>query len=193
MKTCIILCAILLMASSMAYTQQAKPVEAKPRFSSILQGGLISGDQSESSLIQTINGWRKDKWFAGVGAGIDFYHERGVPLFIDIRRDLSDKKHTPFIYGDGGINFEWLNFVQKEQRGLPKSSAGLYYDIGAGWKLKGRNNGGLILSAGYSFKQAKERSLMQTYNPILFTSQQTYQYMDYRYRRVVIKVGFQLQ
>jgi hypothetical protein len=170
---------------------QNKDDKGKIKFSSINQIGLISGGQGESSLIQTVNGLKKDTWFAGVGAGFDFYDVRGVPLFIDVRKELLQKKNSPFIYGDGGVNFEWLNFIQREQHNFPDVRPGAYYDVGPGWKLGSKNKGGFLMSLGYSFKQAKETATQQIYNPVTRTVESSTYSTRYDYRRVVIKVGFQ--
>jgi len=186
----LILIALTVFAAS-AHAQQVN-TKANIRFSSINQIGLISGSQGESSLVQTINGVKKDTWFAGLGVGFDFYGERGAPLFLDVRKELLHKKNTPFIYADGGRYFEWLNFIQKEQRGIPASYAGGYYDVGVGLKLGGKNKGGFLMSAGYSFKRAKEKAQQQTYNPVTRAYETSTYSTNYNYNRVVIKIGFQL-
>jgi hypothetical protein len=182
---------LVLSVMSMNLCAQSKDDKGKIKFSSINQLGLISGGQGESALIQTINGIKKDTWFAGAGVGFDFYSERGVPVFIDVRKELLNKKNTPFIYADGGVNFEWLNFIQREQHNFPDVHPGAYYDVGAGWKLGGKNKGGFLMSIGYSFKQAKETASQQIYNPITRTVDASTYSSTYNYRRIVIKVGFQ--
>lgn len=166
--------------------------EKKVKLSSISQFGLLVGESGESATIQLINGIKKDKWFAGFGAGIDFYVERGVPLFIDIRRDLTNGKNALFLYADGGIYFPWLNFIQKEQRPNSTMAPGAYYDVGLGWKLRGKNKRGFLLSAGYTAKQDKGKTTFPTWNPTITGFENTAGYYNYKYRRLVLKVGIQL-
>ena len=163
------------------------------QFSSINQVGLLSGSSGEAFMLQTINGLKKDKWFAGAGTGLDFYRERTIPLFLAIRRDLINRINTPFVYADAGINFSWLNSFQKQQKQFPISSPGLIYDLGIGWKLSGKNNRGYIFSAGYSFKQVKEKVKSLWWSaPAPQLESENYERHNYLYRRIVIKVGFQL-
>jgi hypothetical protein len=165
----------------------------KIKFSSVNQFGLLSGSSGESWMLQTINGIKKDKWFAGAGAGLDFYNERTVPLFLDLRKELSNKINTPFIYADAGLNFPWLNSIQRQQKQFPKTSPGLFYDLGIGWKLSGKNNRGFLVSAGYSFKQVKEKVKSVWWPaPTPQLEFENYERYNYLYRRVVIKVGFML-
>jgi len=160
------------------------------KFASVNQVGLLSGSKGEAFAVQTINGIKKAKWFAGAGAGLDFYNERTIPLFLDVRRDLSLSKNTPFAYADAGINFSWLTSGQKQQKQFPKTSPGVCYDLGLGWKLSGKNNGGFLVSAGYSFKQVKEK--VPFWQPVLTpqSEPENYERYNYWYRRVIIKVGF---
>jgi len=170
------------------YTTAAQ--DQKIKFGSINQIGLLSGSKGEAFAVQTINGIKKDKWFAGAGAGLDFYNERTVPLFFDVRRDLSLNKNTPFAYADAGVNFLWLTSDQKQQKQFPKTSPGLCYDLGLGWKLSGKNNRGFLISAGYSFKQVKEK--VPYWEPAPTPQSENYERYNYLYRRIIIKVGFVL-
>lgn len=191
MKT-FILISFLSSIALLSYSQNKPMHTTKIKYSTINQAGLLSGSQGESGRLETINGITINKWFTGIGAGIDYYGERDIPLFIDVRRDITSNKNTPFVYTDGGVNLAWLNDRQKNQRSRPATSPGLFYDLGAGWKLGGRNKRAFIVSAGYSFKQAKERLNQTVFNPVLRISEPSVQYMNYKYRRVVVKIGFQL-
>ena len=188
MRTCLIISFLFFLACS------ALGQNKKLAFSTINQGGVISGSKGDSWTIETINGIKKANWFTGVGAGLDFYDKRTVPLFLDVRRDVSNKKNTPFVYADAGINFLWLNTTQKEQSQFPKSSPGLFYDFGLGWKLSCKDNRSFILSAGYSLKQVKE-NIKYPWVPIAPTQQlqgDNDERYNYLYRRIVIKIGFML-
>ena len=165
----------------------------KIKFSSINQVGLLSGSSGEAFMLQTINGLKKDKWFAGAGTGLDFYRERTIPLFLAIRRDLINRINTPFVYADAGINFSWLNSFQKQQKQFPISSPGLFYDLGIGWKLSGKNHRGYVFSAGYSFKEVTEKvKSLWWLAPAPQLESENYESHNYLYRRIVIKAGFHL-
>jgi len=183
---------IIIMTFLVLSILQTAAQNQKTTFSSVNQVGLLTGSKGSFFMVQTINGIKKDKWSAGAGTGFDFYKERTVPLFIDIRRDFSAKRNTPFAYADAGLNFLWLTEIQKAQTQFLTTSPGLYYDFGIGWKLAGKNNGGFLISAGYSFKQVKEKVRNVIWNPVPQTSIETYDRYNYLYKRIVIKVGFML-
>lgn len=184
---------LLMMPFLILFMLRATGQNKKIKFSSINQVGLLSGGMGEAFMLQTINGIKKDKWFAGAGTGLDFYRERTIPLFVAIRRDLINRINTPFVYADAGISFSWLTSFQKQQKQFPISSPGLFYDLGIGWKLSGKNNRGYVFSAGYSFKQVKEKVKYSWWPaPTPRLESENYERHNYLYRRIVIKVGFQL-
>src|SRR5688572_9219460 len=73
-------------------------------FSSINQIGGLYGSKGTYFQLQTINGIRYKTWFAGIGAGIDLYTRGGFPVFLDVRKDIFEKRSTPFLYADAGIH-----------------------------------------------------------------------------------------
>jgi opacity protein-like surface antigen len=171
---------------------QDNVLDKKARFSSINQFGLLVGANTESVLIQSINGVKKDKWFGGFGAGIDFYVERGAPLFIDIRRELTKGNSALFLYADGGMYLPWPNFIQKERKLNSTISHGGYYDAGVGWKLTDKNKRSFLLGVGYTFKQNNEERPVQSWNPSISAFESCTENYKYTYRRLVLKVGMQL-
>ncbi len=58
------------------------------QFHSINSLGLINGNNGVSAAMQTVNGFTKGPWFAGIGLGLDYYQYRTVPVFADVRYDV---------------------------------------------------------------------------------------------------------
>ena len=162
------------------------------KFTSINQVGLLTGSAGQSASIQTINGITKDKWFAGIGTGIDYYGTRSVPVFVDVRRTLGNSLKSPFLYADGGINFPWISDGQKMTRGYTAtSSAGVYLEGGAGLKFRMKSNNAFLLSAGFSYKEVKDKTELMTIW-IWPTPDKTYETYKYHYRRIVVKLALEL-
>lgn len=159
-------------------------------FSSINQVGVLTGERGSSLLVQTINGIRYKTWFAGVGAGLDFYQTRGIPVFLDIRKNILNSPSTPFIYMDGGIHFSWPTDKDKGDNGTRTFSNDLYFDAGLGYKASLGNTHALLLSVGYSLKKIEE-----VYTPFQFCPGgcgpiYTERY-NYTLNRLSLKVGWQ--
>jgi hypothetical protein len=193
----IIIC-LMLFAGDFAMAQNAASNKSKPsvQFGSINQLGILNGGSGVSYAIQSINGVQMKSWFIGAGVGIDMYSKRSVPVFIEGRKWLGQKANKPFIYGGAGLNFTWLNFIEKEKAGLPYSTwPGLYMDAGFGVRVLTSRSLAVVMSAGYSLKQSKETvesssGFMPWPNPAQQYS--NVEYLDSRYRRIVVKFGIQI-
>ena len=161
-------------------------------FQSILQGGLLEGAAGPSWNLQTINGIYYKSWFAGIGAGLDFYTMRTIPLFIDARKDLFRKSRTPFLYADAGIHFDWLKSKEKPVWASSEYNRGFYYDVGGGYKLSFGNRDALLLSVGYTMKTLREERVVMVQ---CFTSpcNPPKDHYNYTFSRLSFKVGWRFR
>ena len=178
------------------HAQQQKP--SRPVFHSVEQGALINGNQAVSGALQTVNGIGYGNWFAGIGAGIDFYRYRSVPLFLSLRRSLDMKNGNKlFAYTDGGYNLPW---VTKDEpvfsiwswpgRTDYKYKGGLYMDAGLGYAVQLKGGNAFLLSTGYSHKYFSEKRITTT---ITGENRETtdIQQFTYSMHRLMIKLGWQ--
>ncbi len=144
-----------------ATSQQLSKAVSAVKFQSSLQTGILMGQKGSSAAlsINTINGVQYKTWFGGIGLGLDYYGlKRTVPLFVSIQKELHAKPSTWFWYADGGYDFPWLKDNQKLQyMATYKANGGLFYEAGGGYKFTVFNKTHLGLTAGYSFKQVKEK------------------------------------
>jgi hypothetical protein len=160
-------------------------------FSSINQIGGLYGSKGTYFQVQTINGIRYKTWFAGVGAGIDYYTRRGIPVFLDVRKDIFEKRSTPFLYADAGIHL-----VRDRKEALSRwdqntYSNGFYGDAGVGYKLHLHGAGRLLVSAGYSYKNINRRFEYIFSCPTTRCNENYYTYKNYLHR-LSVKLGLQL-
>ncbi|MBC7905067.1 MAG: hypothetical protein H7Y27_16685 [Gemmatimonadaceae bacterium] len=162
-------------------------------FRSINQVGLLEGEAKSAFSIHTINGLSYNSWSAGIGVGIDYYHTRSIPLFIDIRKNLLRAKNSPFVYGDAGISFTWADSEQSQRHfGNDGSdfSNGIYYDMGLGYRVGLKNAQGILLSAGYTRKTLKE-SVTSTVPCLIPPCPEYTQSYNYSLHRLAIRLGWQ--
>lgn len=134
-------------------TQQAD----KLKFTSVNQAGIAWGASGEGLQLQTINGISYRHFSAGLGVALDYYWERTIPVFIDLRKNIFVKKETPFLYADLGTNFP---LVKENNNGSWYKShyqQGLYYDLGIGYKLPIKEKLFAVVSFGYTAKKIVEK------------------------------------
>ena len=164
--------------------------------------GLSSGEWGNSGLIQTINGLYKGPWFLGLGAGLDNYRFRSIPLFLSLTRDLPafSKRRGLFVDLDGGTNLPWYTRTLSPYDGFTSSKfyPGPWWSASLGyrWKLSAQTRKALLLSAGYGMKKLREDltgpSASTCYNSSACNAgPQTY-ICEYLSRTLFFRIGFNL-
>ena len=159
-------------------------------FSTINQIGVLRGSKSAYFQIQTINGIRYKTWFAGIGAGIDFYTRGGFPIFLDVRKYLFEQGATPFLYVDAGIHLV-RDRIEKVNNWYQNTySNGFYGDAGLGYKFGFHSKSRWLVSAGYSYKNINRRYEYTPACPSNRCYENYYTYKDYLHR-LSLKLGLQ--
>ena len=161
-------------------------------FRSIFQGGLLEGESGPSWHIQTVNGVYLKTWFAGLGVGLDYYTMRTIPVFFDIRKEILNKRRTPYLYADAGIHFDWLKSKEKPWFGSSEYNRGFYYDAGVGYKLGLGKRDAILVSAGFSMKTLRETRVVFT-QCLQLPCTSTEEYYDYKFNRLSLKVGWEIR
>jgi hypothetical protein len=168
-----------------ALAQTSKKINVKLKPFVYGHFGVVAGETTPQEQIQLVAGIKRSAWYAGVGVAIDNYHTRSVPVFLDIRRDLSSKPNAAFAYADFGYNCLWL----KEKDPSPwemDREGGLYYDIGLGYKTALSKKISLTFSAGFTQKSFTRKIDAEPWSSRL--PHNSYNY-DYTLNRIVLKAG----
>lgn len=167
----------------------------KIRFQSINNAGVIIGGYEQAFQLQSINGIKYKTYSAGIGIGRDDYYFKTVPLFVDLRKNLLEKKITPFVYVDLGASFPW-DRAKIETWTTSYYKSGFLFDAGLGYSIPVRGRFAFNFSAGYSQKILNETretsSWMWTDYMPGFAPSSYKDTADYRYtlRRISLKIGF---
>jgi hypothetical protein len=127
-------------------------------FQSAIQAGLLEGQRGSAFQLQAINGVSYKTWAAGIGAGLDYYHTRSIPVFVNLRKAFGTSQQTPFLYASGGYNIPWLKDEDKSW-GFQEANGGLYYDAGIGYQLPVLKKSVLFFTAGYSQKRFSRQEM----------------------------------
>lgn len=167
MKQLIVLFIIkILLCSNFVLAQKS----SNPNFVVTPEINLLNGADHISSSINLKAGIIKCNTQYSIGAGIDYYGYRTVPLVVDVKQFLGSKKNKPFIYAGAGYNVTWLLDDQKRTNffwGLPPSIAdysnGFTYHYGIGYGFLNKSKKGLLVNIGINSKSLKE-----TYNTRVF-------------------------
>ena len=177
---------LLLFTNLYCFSQTGKQ-DKKFRFQSLNQIGFVYGEAGAEPIIQSINGIQHQSFFIGAGLGLDYYNERSLPLFMDIRKSILNKVNTPFIYIDGGYHLmleksKEEDWISKDQKG------GLYYDAGIGYSFPVFKTSSLVISMGYSSKEQSEKMNRYTWRSSI-AQPSDYETIEYTLRRYSFKMG----
>ncbi|HET6994729.1 MAG TPA: hypothetical protein VFI06_07095 [Chitinophagaceae bacterium] len=168
---------------------------AKPRFNTIASGGIIMGQSDAKPLYQLSSGLSfDDRWFTGVGVGLDYYNLTSIPLFADFRMNFG-KKRFAFVYTNTGYSFPVNNSTEIEFLKISdKYKGGFYMDAGLGYRLRINHSNHVSVSAGYSRKDITEERVFQSPCGIVgpcYPTTHTYEY-HYSFGRIVAKLSWDL-
>jgi len=163
--------------------------QKKVNFSSQNYVGLLEGEHGSSLQLQTINGVKFNSWFVGLGAGIDWYFRRSIPVFASVNMDfLKREKRNFFLSANTGINFPWQTDDYHNEWGYieTKSDAGLYWSAGVGYKVgMGKGNDALLIQLAYDYKRVGEKAGYP-----YMVEQDPNDHLDYHLRRLSAKIGW---
>jgi hypothetical protein len=173
------------------FTSNQLSAQKKINFQTQVQAGLLEGGAGSAFQLQVINGVKFKTWSAGIGAGLDYYQARSIPVFLEVQKAFIPSSKTPFVYLNGGHNFPWLREKDKDWNwtATGESTGGLYFDAGVGYQLPVLKSSALYFSAGYSVKKYSTKSYYDR-TPTIYSgfSPASYAY-DFTFRRLSIKTG----
>jgi hypothetical protein len=155
-------------------------------FANMTSIGFLAGSSGNMQVapfsLLMVNGWRSSiGLFTGAGIGIEFLSTNYLPLFLDIRYDLTGKEVVPYLIAKGGYS-------------LPLSSDHSEYDIayayyggplvgtGVGLKIRTRSHFAWDIELMYRYQQTSHTEKYDWNN-------QEYNYTDI-YNRIEIRLGF---
>lgn len=183
-----IITAFLCLGASCYLHAQKKVSFSTQNYMGVLAGGSDSGPQ-----VQTINGIRFNKWFTGIGAGIDWYYQRSVPLFLHAERGFKIGPSRKIYFSSGaGMNFPWEKYYYNEWNWWTEAKAypGFFWSGGFGYRIPvGKHSDAVLLHLGYSNKFYREKitSSFPCFNPPCPENTETYKY---NLRAISFKLGY---
>ena len=163
------------------------------RFSSQQYIGLLEGEKGSAFQLQTVNGLKYKTWFAGIGAGLDYYTFRSVPLFLSVNKEFLLTQNSIYVLLDGGYNIPWYKREQDRGSNFVSSdfSGGLYWSGGVGYKISvNKKRDAVLLNIGYSFKHIKESQEIPIFC-LIPPCKNSFEIYDYKLNRLSLKLGYQ--
>jgi hypothetical protein len=159
------------------------------------QAALLNGDHSVSGQVQVSGGVEKKAWSIGIGAAIDYYKIRTVPLYADLRAAFG-KDRAIFSYLNVGSNIAWAlesqysNYWVMGRNSKSSFSNGVYTDIGIGYSFRKGKKNSLTMSIGYSMKTTGESHWEAVYRDFPpYTVENHERKTEYTFNRIALRLG----
>lgn len=149
----------ILLIGSLLFIFQATTSAQKSqiKFQSISSVGLVEGKSGKAFTLQTVNGIRKDYFFAGLGFGMNNYRFKSYPLFADLRI-FPDNLRNFFGYGNLGYSFAGKNDPDKNvYYNTTDFKGGVYSSVGVGMQLKLAGHTSVVFDVGFGYKEIKNK------------------------------------
>jgi hypothetical protein len=184
---------IIFMAAIALFATNDIVAQKKFTFRSQNYVGYLGGENEGALQLNTINGFQRKLWFAGVGTGLDYYYQRTIPLFASFSRYFTSRPNSFYVSADGGANFLWDKSTANLFNGQSNNGRfrpSLYYGAYAGYKFGViKNKGSLMFNVGYSGKQIRESVTvpMPCINPPCPESEQ---HLKYDLKRISVRMGW---
>jgi hypothetical protein len=182
-----IILSLLLLCSVAGFSQTSK---SGLHYRFILSGGVIAGQSTAKPLYQFSGGITFNRFYTGLGVGIDRYFVKTIPVFADIRYDL-DREQRAFVYGNAGTNFGKRSKVVPGFNEFKEDYIGKFYmDVGLGYRFPLNKFHRLALSVGYSRKSVVNEN---TFFGFCGTGNCPFQVERYEYNlgRIVTKLSWE--
>ncbi len=188
-----IICVLFLMMTLVEVKAQSNN-----KYYLIPQVALLNGDYAASAQVQLVGGIEKKKWSYGIGAAIDYYKVRTIPVFADLRVGLN-KTNSIAAYLNMGTNIAWPMENQYTENGLwwntrkSSFSNGLYADMGLCYRIEGKKKNRFLVGIGYTLKTITEtvpETIFRDFPP--YIAETTIRSYKYTFNRLALRVGFRL-
>ncbi len=182
------ICSLFFLASTNLLAQ----TKAKPVFNSYNAVGLTVGASAHSILIETVNGFKLGKWFAGAGIAYDAYNYKTFPVYLEGKYFFGDKKQF-FLQADIGYNFiKKATFPEDNNFDTVNYKGGIYLQSGIGFILTPAKKHSFYFSLNYGLKKLSKNAgyiIPDDFPPYneSFVNMDKY---DYNFKTISIKAGY---
>ncbi|MBC7890046.1 MAG: hypothetical protein H7Z13_19385 [Ferruginibacter sp.] len=161
----------------------------KDNFHSFNTVQILNGSTTTSFAVNTVNGFQFGKLFCGFGAGFDYYYHVSVPLFIEARIDLLERKGKLQLFGNGGLNFPFSSQNKKLEFKTGEYKTGGLYGGGLDYLVPVKKEA-VIIGLAFSNKQVIQMVDNSVWNPILNKVENIPIKDKYAFNRIAIRIGW---
>jgi hypothetical protein len=180
---------ILLLMLLVLMTAVCQAQTKKLKFHSLNSVAMTAGESRATAAYETINGFEFSTWFAGLGVGLDNYHFKSIPVFMDTRKYLGSNKLV-FLFGNIGADCPAQKQAAKEftYHDYYYFKPGIYADAGIGYRFAVIKKPLLVFSLSNSYKSMHARTGVYT-ECLIAPCPVTFKDYHYNFYRLMVRAG----
>ena len=131
-----------------------KPVLSEPGFYHVFTFGLAMGENKTNLMLSSENGYRINDHFAGgLGVNYDRYTNiSSLPVYLNFRGYLRNKRVSPFYFLGGGYGFGWNNGKEYMGYQVNNVKGGIYGQTGLGYQIQ-YSQSAISFNLGYKIQK----------------------------------------
>jgi hypothetical protein len=159
------------------------------RFHSFNTIQVLNGSSETSLAVNSVNGFRFEKLFFGVGTGFDYYYHRSIPLFLEARLSVLKNKNTLQVFADAGLNFAFGGQGNKGQTKTGRYTPGAMYGAGIDYVVSVKSNA-FVIGAAFCNKEVIQMVDNNIWNPVLNRVENIPIKEKYSLNRIALRIGW---
>ncbi|HPH91370.1 MAG TPA: hypothetical protein PLZ68_11130 [Ferruginibacter sp.] len=179
--------AMLLLLTVTAFSQAGN--KKRRVFHSFNSLQLLMGKTNNSFSIHSVNGLQWNKFFAGAGIGFDYYYHTSVPLFLELRHDITNGERKLQVFANGGVHIPFGNTNKIEPGKTGDFKPGRLFAAGVDYYIPLKKDAVVF---GLAFSQKKETQMVDNniWNPRINRIENVPLKEVYEFNRIWLKFGW---
>jgi len=150
---------------------------------------LLMGKTNNAFSVHSVNGLKWNKFFAGAGIGFDYYYHTSVPLFLELRHDITSGERKFQVFVNGGLHLPFGNTNTIEPGKTGDFKPGRLLAAGIDYYIPLKRDAIVI---GLACSQKKETQMVDNniWNPSINRMENIPLKEVYEFNRIWLKVGW---
>jgi hypothetical protein len=149
----------------------------------------LMGKTNNAFAVQSVNGFQMNKLFAGAGIGFDYYYHTSVPLFLELRHDITNTERKIQVFANGGLHLPFGNANKIDPGKTGDFKAGRLLAAGFDYYIPLKKDA-IVLGLAYSQKKVTQIVDNNIWNPSINRVENAPLKEVYEFNRVWIKLGW---
>lgn len=160
-----------------------------PVFHSFNSVQLLMGKTNNSFSIHSVNGLQWNKFFAGAGVGFDYYYHTSVPLFVEMRHDITNTERKLQVFVNGGLHIPFGNTNKIDPGKTGDFKPGRLFAAGFDYYIPLKRDA-VVLGLAYSQKKVTQMVDNNIWNPSINRIENVPLKEVYEFNRIWLKIGW---